>query len=434
MQFVDEVSIKVVSGDGGNGMVAWRREKYEPLGGPAGGSGGRGGNVVLVASNDISTLLDFRYRSEFKAENGQKGGPKNKHGKQGQDLIIKVPVGTLVKDLEDERIIADLSQDGLQAMVAEGGRGGRGNSEMASPTLRAPYFCEPGEAGIERQLQLTLKLIADLGLVGLPNAGKSTLLSVLTKAKPKIADYPFSTLTPNLGVMRGADGDGIVLADIPGLIEGASKGVGLGHTFLRHIERTRALVHLADINSEHLETDLQIICAELNFYDETVAKMPQIIFLNKCDLISPEDAEAIRLSVEKNKKTIFPFPEAIISILKGSCASQDGITHLQNTIFELLSKTPKQSDIYQVLDDEKAFQHPDTGYVIRKRKGVFYVNGDRLERMLSVTNLRSPESLQHFFHVVRAMGIIESMLADGLNVGDEIVIGKTSFTYGDEMS
>ena len=228
-------------------MVAWRREKYEPLGGPAGGTGGQGGHVVVEATNDLSTLLDFHYKSEFIAENGAKGGPKNRHGKKGADLVLRVPVGTVIRDVEADRIIADLSTDGARALVAEGGRGGRGNTALATVQNRAPYYCEPGESGIERELELTLKLLADVGFVGLPNAGKSTLLSVLTAARPKIADYPFSTLTPNLGVMRGPGGEGVVVADIPGLIEGASEGVGLGHTFLKHIERTRVIVHLADM-------------------------------------------------------------------------------------------------------------------------------------------------------------------------------------------
>jgi GTP-binding protein len=433
MQFVDEVTVKVISGDGGNGMVAWRREKYEPLGGPAGGTGGRGGHVVLEASSDMSTLLDFRYRTEFKAKPGEKGGPKNRHGKDGEDLVIKVPLGTVVKDLEDDRIIADLNTNGARALVAEGGRGGRGNTELATPTHRAPYHCEPGEAGIERTLQLTLKLIADVGLIGLPNAGKSTLLSVLTAAHPKIADYPFSTLTPNLGVMKGPEGDGFVLADIPGLIEGASQGIGLGHQFLRHIERTRILVHLADINSESLEQDLKTICLELNLYDEHVARMPQIVFLNKADLILPEEAEEIAERIKKNQKEIFPHPEAISIILHGSCGSFEGITDLKNSMFELLSKNPKQEQIFQVLDDDRAYQHPDEGFVVSKKKGVFYVVGDRVERMLSVTNMREPESLRHFFYVLRAMGIIEALLQHDLQVGDEVVIGKCSFTYGDEM-
>ncbi len=432
MQFVDEVTIKVLSGDGGNGLVAWRREKYEPLGGPAGGTGGRGGHVILEASNDLSTLMDFHFRTEFKALPGEKGGPKNRHGKDGEDLIIRVPVGTVVTDVTNERVIADLSAPAARALVAEGGRGGRGNKDLASQANRAPYYCEPGEAGIERQLRLTLKLLADVGLVGLPNAGKSTLLSVLTKARPKIADYPFSTLNPNLGVMRSSD-NAYVLADIPGLIEGASKGIGLGHTFLRHIERTRVLVHLADISSENLESDLKIICAELLFYAESVAKMPQIVFLNKADLLSPEDAQEIARSIDAKRAEIFPFPEAINKVMYGSCGTTHGIDDLQNSVVELLSKIPKDDTVIQPLDDDAAYQHPDTGFDVSRKKGVFYVRGDRIERILGVTNLKNPESLQHFFHILRAMGIMDAMLQEGLSPGDEVVVGKVAFSYGEEM-
>lgn len=432
MQFVDEVTVKVLSGDGGNGMVAWRREKYEPLGGPAGGTGGRGGHVILQASNDLSTLMDFHYKTEFKAPLGEKGGPKNRHGKDGEDLVIKVPIGTVVTDVKSQNVIADLSFDGARALVAEGGRGGRGNNDLSSHGNRAPYYCEPGEAGIERHLRLTLKLLADVGLIGMPNAGKSTLLSVLTKARPKIADYPFSTLSPNLGVMRSSD-NAYVLADIPGLIEGASKGIGLGHTFLRHVERTRVMVHLADISSETLEQDLQTISSELRLYDDRVASMPQIVFLNKADLIYPEEAAEIAARIEAKRNEIFPYPESIAKIMWGSCGSTQGITELENAVHEMLSKNPKKDNLVETVDDTAAYQHPDEGYSISKKKGTFYVTGDRIERMLNVTNLKNSESLQHFFHILRAMGVIDEMLNDGLSPGDEIVVGKTAFSYGDEM-
>lgn len=431
-QFVDEVSIKVRSGDGGNGMVAWRREKYEPLGGPAGGTGGKGGNVIIEASHDLSTLLDFHYKVEFLADNGAKGGPKNMHGKDGKDLILRVPVGTVIKDQSTNKVIADLSTDGARALVAEGGRGGRGNTALASLNNRAPYYCEPGELGIERQLLLELKLLADVGLIGLPNAGKSTLLSVFTAARPKIANYPFSTLTPNLGVMRSSSGEGFVIADIPGLIEGASEGVGLGHTFLRHVERTRVLVHLADISSETLKEDLKTICSELRLYGEHMNQMQQIVFLNKSDLMLPEEYEPIIEDVVKNKANIFPNPDSIVKIMHGSCASTDGIKDLQNAVFELLSKTPKPDNLFQVMDDEGAYQHPDTGFQVSRKKGTFYVSGERIERLLGVTDLRSPESLQHLFHVMRAMGIVDALVEEGVEPGNEVVVGKTVFTYGED--
>jgi GTPase len=433
MQFVDEVTIKVFSGDGGNGIVAWRREKYEPLGGPAGGTGGRGGHVFLEATGDIATLLDFHYRLVFRADNGARGGPKNRTGKDGQDLIIKVPVGTVVKDLDNGRLIADLFQKDQKVLIAEGGKPGRGNAALATQANRAPYYCEPGESGIQRNLQLTLKLLADVGLIGLPNAGKSTMLSCLTAAHPKIADYPFSTLTPNLGVMKAADGTGIVLADIPGLVEGASQGTGLGHTFLRHIERTRILVHLADINSEHLHEDLRTICAELGLYDERLSTMAQIVFLNKSDLIEPEAAAAAIAEVERQRHLIFPQSNSISRIMTGSCATRQGLRELQNSLTEMLSKVPAAEELFEIAEDDGACRHPDGGYTITVKKGVYTVFGDRVERIVAVTNLRSPESLQHLFHVLRSMGVIDAMLAQGLTPGDEVVIGKASFAYGEDM-
>lgn len=433
MNFVDQVQIIVRSGDGGNGIVAWRREKYEPLGGPAGGTGGRGGHVILEASTDLSTLLDFHYKKSFNAPNGERGGPKNRHGKDGKDLIIKVPPGTVVTDLSSSKVIADLHEAGARAMVAQGGRGGRGNADMASAGRRAPHFCEPGEEGIERELLLTLKLLADIGIIGLPNAGKSTLLSVLTAAKPKIADYPFSTLAPNLGVMRKPDGDGIVLADIPGLISGASTGLGLGHEFLRHIERTRLLLHMVDVTSETLDEDIKTINEELRLYDEKLATMPQILFLNKCDLLDEQEVEQIVSAVESKQEQLFSESNSLKRILTGSAGSTQGIDELRNLLMETLSQTAQKEIMFNVMDDEDATRHPDEGFVVSRKKNTFFVAGNRVERMLSVTNLRSPESLQHFFHVLRAMGVIDALQHEGVQEGSEIVIGKTSFTYGEEV-
>ena len=433
MNFVDQVRIKVRSGDGGNGMVAWRREKYEPLGGPAGGTGGTGGSVVLEASSDLSTLLDFHYKTEFLAPNGEKGGPKNMHGKDGKDLIIKVPPGTVIKDLRGERFIADLNAAGSKAMVAEGGRGGRGNTAMSSQSRRAPHFCEPGELGIERDLELTLKLLADVGIIGLPNAGKSTLLSVLTAAKPKIADYPFSTLAPNLGVMRKSDGDGVVLADIPGLISGASTGQGLGHEFLRHIERTRILLHMADISSPQLEEDIVTINKELALYDSRLSDMHQILFLNKADLLDDEEIVDIISRIEAKQAALFPKADSLVCIMHGSCAASRGTEALRKQLMETLSQTKKAEAIIEIAEDEEAVRHPDDGFQVSRRKNTFFVAGQRVERMLTVTNMRSPESLEHFFLVLRAMGVIDELLANGALEGSEVVIGKTSFIYGEDV-
>lgn len=269
-QFLDHVLIEVRSGNGGNGVIAWRRDKYEPFGGPEGGNGGRGGHVYIEASPDLNTLITFRYKSKFIAANGQRGATGSKYGKKADDLLIKVPIGTVIKDAEGGAVIADLSKANQKVLVAEGGRGGKGNKEFASATNRSPYFCEPGQRGIDRHLELELKLLADVGLIGLPNAGKSTLLAAMSAAKPKIAAYPFSTITPNLGTVKMKNGDGYVMADIPGLMEGASSGIGLGHEFLRHIERTRLLVHVVDIASEQLEVDIKIINRELELFDSTL--------------------------------------------------------------------------------------------------------------------------------------------------------------------
>ena len=287
--FIDRVKIYVKGGRGGNGAVAFLREKYRPRGGPAGGDGGKGGDVILVATKSKHTLLDFKYKKHFKAQNGEHGKGKNQKGKDGEDLVINVPVGTIVKEAETEEILCDLVEEGQRCVVAKGGRGGRGNAHFATPTNQAPRYAEPGEEGEERWIILELKLIADVGIVGLPNAGKSTLLSKLTKARPKIADYPFTTITPNLGVMELDEERRLVLADIPGLIENAHKGAGLGHEFLRHIERTKFLLHLIDV-SDSRERDpveaFDLVNRELELYSPELAKKPQIVVANKIDALS----------------------------------------------------------------------------------------------------------------------------------------------------
>lgn len=432
-QFVDLVQIQVQSGDGGNGMVAWRREKYVDMGGPAGGNGGRGGSVYLEATRDVNTLLDFRYKKEFKAQPGERGGPKKQHGKHGQDLIIKVPLGTLVRDLDTGDLIADLTAEGQRAMVAEGGRGGRGNADLASQKNRAPYFCEPGEEGITRELELELKMLADVGIVGLPNAGKSTLLSVMTAARPKIADYPFSTLQPNLGVVRKPNGDGFVMADVPGLVEGASQGIGLGHRFLRHLERTRLLVHLADISDPNLEQTIKTIAEELHAYSEKLEQLPQVIALNKTDVVGEDEAAAIADRIWDKLPELLPKTQNAIEVLPISCATTYGVDELRNVLIEELSRLPEDTTVHQVVDDVKATVHPDEGFMTYRKKGQFYVEGKRLERMVAVTNLRSPEALVHLFNVMRAMGIMDELTKLGIRPGDDVIIGGTEFTFGEEM-
>jgi len=289
MKFIDKAKIYVKAGDGGNGCVAWRREKFVPMGGPAGGNGGKGGDVILEADSRLQTLMDFKYKKHYKAERGQHGSGSNKHGKNAPDLILKVPVGTVIKDAETGELIADLTKEGQKVVVAKGGKGGKGNAMFKSSTNQAPDYAEEGEKGEEKWIELELKLIADVGIIGFPNAGKSTLISVLSHARPKIADYPFTTLSPVLGVLQLDIGKSLVLADIPGLIEGASRGAGLGHEFLRHIERTKFLLHVIDVSDFRERQPIEAFEAinkELSSYSKTLLEKPQIVVGNKIDILS----------------------------------------------------------------------------------------------------------------------------------------------------
>jgi GTPase len=424
--FIDEASIEVRSGDGGNGMIAWRRAKYEPMGGPAGGDGGRGGSVYFEATRDINTLREFRYKRKFAAENGTRGGPSSKTGAAGQDLTIKVPIGTVIWDIDDDRIIADLTEDSETVMVAEGGRGGRGNAAMASPTRRAPHFCEPGERGVRRNIKLELKLVADVGLVGMPNAGKSTLLSVMSAAKPKIADYPFSTLEPILGVAQNTRGDDYVLADIPGLIEGASRGVGLGHDFLRHIERTELIAHVVDASADDVKSHIKTIEDELTKFNPDLVKKTHIIILNKIDLIDSKQLEKLTKEVKS-----FRSSTKVIAI---SAATKKNLNELEEVlavqVHRLRQERPSSKEQYE---DEKAFDHKDTGFSISRRKKVFYVDGERLNKLVEVTDTRSPESIHHLNQILRSMGVIDSLIREKIKHGTEVRIGQLSFTYGENL-
>ncbi|MGH8001519.1 MAG: GTPase ObgE [Brasilonema sp.] len=300
MQFIDQAKIEVEAGKGGDGIVAFRREKYVPAGGPSGGNGGKGGSVMLVAMENLQTLLDFRYNHRFQAENGSRGGPNNCTGANGKDLIIEVPCGTVAYNAETDEILGDLVESGQTLVVAQGGKGGLGNKYFLSNRNRAPEYALPGLAGEIKLLRLELKLLAEVGIIGLPNAGKSTLISALSAARPKIADYPFTTLIPNLGVVRKPTGDGTVFADIPGLIEGASQGAGLGHDFLRHIERTRVLLHLIDATSEDVIGDYNIIKQELQVYGRGLAERPQVLALNKIDAVDRETKDLEALATQLN--------------------------------------------------------------------------------------------------------------------------------------
>ncbi len=338
--FVDKAKIYVKAGDGGRGCVAWRREKFVPMGGPAGGNGGKGGDVILKADNRLQTLYDFKHKVHFKADRGQHGSGSNKHGRNAEDLIIKVPVGTVVKDAQTGEVIADLTTDGQEVIVAKGGKGGKGNAAFKTSTNQAPDYAEEGEKGEEKWIELELKLIADIGIIGFPNAGKSTLISVLSNAKPKIADYPFTTLSPVLGVVNLDYGKSLVLADIPGLIEGASEGHGLGHEFLRHIERTKFLIHVIDISDfadkEPLEA-FHAINRELENYNPKLLEKPQIVVGNKIDLI--EDKTRIN-------KLAKEFGNSGYEFIPVSLATKEGVDKLKSKLFEIYEKLNKNAEKY----------------------------------------------------------------------------------------
>lgn len=420
MKFIDKSKIRVVSGRGGNGMVAWRREKYVDKGGPAGGDGGRGGDVYLVADENMSTLMDFKHKSVFKAEAGENGGIKNMHGRCAKDLFIKVPVGTVVKDIKNGNIIADLTEHEQKVLVAKGGRGGRGNARFATAQKRAPQFCEPGEPPIERELFLELKLIADVGLLGMPNAGKSTLISRISSAKPKIADYPFTTLIPNLGVVKKRSGDGYVVADIPGLIEGASEGVGLGHDFLRHVERCRFLVHLIDSTEENPFDNYEKINLELQKHSEHLANLYQIIALNKIDAIDEDKKSELLEKFKKVSGNVF-----MISAVTG-----ENLDKLTDFMGEKVDEIPKSETEIVVEEDINAYNNDDSSYEIFKvAKDTFIVQGGKISRLAGVTDERNAEQVIRLQNILKAMGVFDELSKKGIKDGDTIIIGHLEFAY-----
>lgn len=423
MQFIDKAKIKISSGKGGNGVVAWRREKFVDKGGPAGGDGGKGGSVYLIADEGLSTLLDFTYRSIFKADNGENGFKKSMHGKSAKDLYIKVPAGTIVKDLKTGNIIADLTKHEQTVLVAKGGRGGRGNTHFCTPQNRAPQYCEPGEPGIERELQLELKLLADVGLLGFPNAGKSTFISRVSAAKPKIADYPFTTIVPNLGVVRKSTGDGYVIADIPGLIEGASEGVGLGHDFLRHVERCRFLLHIIDGTEENPIKNYQIINAELAKYSEKLSHLYQIVAINKIDAIEPEKIN--ELKQEFDKLGIKPY---FISAVTG-----ENIESLKHELENKVNTIEKPVSEVNIGEDLAATDNNDGYWDVQKiSKDTFMVTGGRIIRISQVTDPRSTEQIIRFQNIMISMGIMDELKRIGIQNGDTIIVGKLELEYWDD--
>ncbi len=423
MGFIDKAKIRILSGRGGNGAVAWRHEKFVDKGGPAGGDGGNGGDIYIEACESMSTLLDFKYKSVFKAQCGENGGIKNKYGKNGESLTIKVPVGTVIKEAKSEKIIADLTQAEQKVLVAKGGRGGRGNSKFCTPQRRAPQYCEPGEPGIERELVLELKLIADVGLLGMPNAGKSTFISVISAAKPKIADYPFTTLVPNLGVVRKNEGDSYVVADIPGLIEGASTGAGLGHDFLRHVERCRFLLHIVDLTQDNPMDNFNKINNELKKYSEELSNRYQIVALNKIDAIDENKKEEILNQFKSVSNDIFLI----------SAVTHENIDKLKLFMDKKVDEIEKPVSIYEVEEDTGAYDNDDSAYeVIKVSKDTYIVNGGKIKRITDITDEKNRQQVLRLQNILKGMGVFDELRKKGIKDGDTVIIGHLEMEFYDD--
>lgn len=421
--FLDEVKIYVRSGNGGDGNVSFRREKFMPLGGPAGGDGGKGGDIIFVVNPKTNTLSRFQNKVHFKAHHGNKGGTTDKTGRSADDLIIEVPAGTVIKDAETGTILADLVEPDQPVILLKGGRGGRGNQRFANSRNQAPRYAERGEPGQERWIILELKLIADVGIVGVPNAGKSTLLSVVSNARPKIADYPFTTLEPNLGVVVYDDTD-LVFADIPGLIEGAHMGVGLGHEFLRHVQRTRALIHVISGASEDPLADYSQINSELALYDESMAERPQIVAYNKMDL--PEAQEKwphVKATLEAKGAQVFPI----------SAATQENVRPLLGAVLEIVSKLPKQAQIHSVrLDVLQPDYNEEVPFeIVRDERGTYHVRGHRIERAAQMTHWDNDEAILRFQDILEVLGVSKALEEHGVKVGDTVYIGNYELEWSD---
>ena len=427
--FADRAKIYIRSGKGGDGHVSFRREKYVPNGGPDGGDGGHGGSVIFEVDEGLNTLTDFRHIRKYSAEDGEQGGKRNCRGKDGKDLIIKVPEGTVIKELESGKIIADMSGDNRRQVILSGGKGGNGNQHYATSTMQAPKYAQPGQPAKELNLFLELKVIADVGLVGFPNVGKSTLLSRVTNARPKIANYHFTTLNPNLGVVDLDDGKGFVIADIPGLIEGASEGVGLGHEFLRHIERTKVLIHLVDAASTEGRdpiADIYAINKELEAYNADIAHRPQVIAANKIDAIYTEDGEdpvaKIRAEFEPKGIKVFPI----------SAVSGQGLSELLYCVSDMLADINEAPTVF-----EPEF-NPDVDIVTgnepysveyNEKDNEYVVEGPRIEKMLGYTNLDSERGFQFFQKFLKENGILDELEALGIQEGDTVRMYGLAFNY-----
>lgn len=423
--FIDKARIFVKAGNGGNGAVSFRREKYVPAGGPDGGDGGRGANIIMVADTGLRTLMDFKYKKKYSAQHGEDGSKKKRAGKNGEDLILSVPEGTVIRDEKTGLIIADLKKAGDKAVVARGGYGGKGNQHFANAVRQAPAFAKSGTDGQERWITLELKMIADVGLLGFPNVGKSTFLSVVTSAKPKIANYHFTTLTPNLGVVQTRHGESFVIADIPGIIEGAADGVGLGHDFLRHVERTKVLVHIVDISGIEGRDpidDFEKINEELRLYNEKLASRPQLVVANKSDLLFDETI------YENFKKTM---EEKGYEVFKMSAVTRDGVDQVIDRVSQLLNEVEdvelvSQEEMYRPeldVDDEGGLK------VEIDEDGIYVVTGKELRRIMYSVNFDYMESLQFFQAQMESKGVFDMLRQAGIEDGDTVKIYELEFEF-----
>ena len=422
--FIDKARIFVKAGNGGNGAVSFRREKYVPAGGPDGGDGGRGASVIFEVDNDLRTLMDFKYQGKYVATPGGDGSKKRQAGKNGEDLVLKVPAGTIIRDEASGKIIADLKHEGDRAVVARGGRGGKGNQHFANAVRQAPNFAKSGTDGEERWVILELKMIADVGLLGFPNVGKSTFLSVVTAAKPKIANYHFTTLTPNLGVVQTKFGDSFVLADIPGLIEGAAEGIGLGHDFLRHVERTKVLIHIVDISGlegRNALEDFDAINGELKLYNEKLSTRPQVVVANKIDILEDESVyEEFKTTLEERGYKVF----------KMSAATREGV----DDVIAYVSQVLKDAEEIELVSEEELYvpeldDVEEEGLQVEIEDGVYVVTGKSLRRIMYSVNFEDMESIQFFQKTMESQGVFDKLREMGIEDGDTVKIYDIEFEF-----
>ncbi len=421
--FTDYVKIVIKSGNGGDGAITFRREKYVAAGGPDGGDGGRGGNIYFRVDPNANTLIDFRYTKKFKAQNGENGSGSNKYGKAGEDLYIDVPIGTIIKDAKTGKVVADLSKQGQIELVLKGGRGGRGNSHFATATRQVPRFAQAGEEGEEKEVILELKLLADVGLLGFPNVGKSTFLSRVTDARPKIANYHFTTIEPNLGVVKTKTGDSFVIADIPGIIEGASEGIGLGIQFLRHVERTRLLLHVIDVSGiegRNPVKDYYTINEELKKYSEKLSKKKQIIVANKVDIMQDDTGfkELEKIAQKEN-----------LEIYKISGVTGEGVSELLDRVSSILKTLPKEEIVEEAEKKVYTLEEDENEFTVRKEGEIFVVEGKAVNRLMGRINIDDNESMYYFQKKLKELGIEEELKKQGIREGDYVKMLNWTFEW-----